>query len=228
MVKKLICILFCVIPCLGAMARDVEVIVIEETDSSTWIVVEDIEIGNGIIALETDSLQTAGQDKTDNTWSPKPKHGPGGVHFAWGAEVGSSIDMSGHDMSSIDFNASFGLSCGWFSFIGVGAGANIMVNNSNRTYPMFATIRTDFSKFVKFLFIDLRGGVALNYFDDDSHQTGAYVAPSLGFNLATGKTFRSYITLGYTYLGRHDITVEEETRALPSLSMATLRLGICF
>ena len=168
-------------------------------------------------------------NNTQSSWAPKPKLGPKGVHFAWGAEVGSTIDMSGNEMSSIDINAAFGLSYKWLSFAGIGAGANIMVSNSCHTYPIYAVLRTDFSKLVKVMFIDLRGGIALNYLDENICQTGGYISPSIGFNLASGATFRSYITVGYTYISRKDEVRPDET-ILPykSLSMATVRLGVAF
>lgn len=163
-----------------------------------------------------------------HNWVPSPKMGPTGLRFVWGAEFGATVDMSGNEMSSIDFNAAFGLGYKWLSFAGVGAGANIVINNSNRTYPIFALIRTDFSQLVKFLFLDLRGGVALNYLEGNSHQEGLYLSPSIGFNLATGRTFRSYLTLGYTYINRRDYTHHDDLIHLEPLSMASIRLGVAF
>lgn len=164
----------------------------------------------------------------ENAWQPKPKYSIERLRFAWGAEVGSTIDMSGHDMSSIDVNLSVGASYSWLSFAGIGAGANIVVSNSCRTYPIYVDLRTDFSKFVKFVFLDFRGGVALNYSENNMNQTGLYLSPSLGFNLASGTTFRSYITLGYTYIARHDVNNGDDIIPLRPLSMASLRLGIAF
>lgn len=163
-----------------------------------------------------------------SAWNPKLKMGPNGVHFAWGAEFGSTIDMSGHQMSSIDFNAAAGISYKWLSFAGIGVGANIVVSNSCRTYPVFVLLRTDFSKWVKLLFLDFRAGVALNYLEDNSHQAGAYISPSVGFNLATGKNFRSYLSLGYTYISRNDYNSGDNIIKCRPLSMATVRLGLSF
>ncbi|MDE6287363.1 MAG: hypothetical protein K2M00_01095 [Muribaculaceae bacterium] len=150
------------------------------------------------------------------------------TRFAWGAEAGSSIDLSGNDMSSIDFNATVGLSRGWISFLGAGVGADIMVSNSCRTYPMFALFRTDFSKRVKLLFMDVRVGAALNYLPNNVSQTTPYVSLNLGINLATGKTFRSYVLAGYTYIDRKDVTRDERVIPYEPLHLATIRLGIAF
>lgn len=150
------------------------------------------------------------------------------TRFAWGAEAGSSIDLSGNDMSSIDFNASVGFSRGWISFLGAGVGADIMVSNSCRTYPVFALFRTDFSRRVKLLFMDVRVGAALNYLPSNVSQTAPYVSLNLGINLATGKTFRSYVLAGYTYVGRKDVTRDERVTPYEPLQLATIRLGIAF
>ena len=166
--------------------------------------------------------------KDRSSWAPRPKVGPKGLRFAWGEEFGSTIDLSGHEMSSVDFNASAGISYDWINFAGIGVGANIMVANSSRTYPIYADIRTDFSQFVKLIFLDVRAGVALNYLEDDISQAGAYVSPSVGFNLASGTTFRSYITVGYTYISRKDVVRNDMTYHFTPLSMATVRLGIAF
>ena len=180
------------------------------------------------IVTKADSINAETQAGMSTSWANKPKMAPSRAHVAWGAEFSSTIDMSGNEMSSIDFNVFAGISYKWLSLFGVGAGADIMVSNSNRTYPIFAVFRTDFSKLVKVVFLDLRGGVALNFIEKHGRQTGAYASPSIGFNLATGANFRSYITVGYTYLARRDIVHGEEIIPNPSLSMATIRLGLAF
>lgn len=148
--------------------------------------------------------------------------------FTWGAECGSTIDMSAHDMSSVDFNASFGLRRNWLSFVGVGAGANVMVSGSYRSYPLFAVLRTDFSRFTRLLFMDVRAGVSVNYLDNNQSQTGAYASVALGVNLAKGRTFRSYILAGYAYYGRKDIVLEEVVMPYEPLHTAFIRLGVAF
>lgn len=150
------------------------------------------------------------------------------VHFAWGADFGSSIDLSAHDMSSIDFNAAFGIRYRWITFFGLGAGADIMVSNSCRTYPVFATFRTSFSPRPKIMFMDLRGGVALNYLPHNIQQTGAYVSAAVGFNLARSRKFTSYITAGYTLVTRSEVTNETGTQPYDNLNYAAIRLGVQF
>ena len=177
-------------------------------------------------SIAPDSIPTLLPVPTPYIKPPKPD--PVRVRFAWGAELASSIDLSGHDMSSIDFNAYFGLRYKWLSLAGVGAGVDIMVSNSCRTYPLFAVFRTDFSKYVKIAFLDVRGGVALNYLPNNVSQTAPYASASVGFNLARSPKFRSYILVGYTFVGRKDVVTEDRTVDYPSLSMASIRLGVAF
>lgn len=150
------------------------------------------------------------------------------THFCWGAEFGSGIDMSGNDMSSIDFNAGFGMRRSWISFLGIGAGANIMVSNSCRTYPLFVCFRPSWPKLTKLLFLDIRGGAALNYLPNNASQTTPYGAFAVGINLARGKSFNSYILCGYSFIDRNDVTVDERVTPYKPLHMAIVRLGIAF
>lgn len=161
-------------------------------------------------------------------WSAPLFPKSGRARFVWGAEFGSSVDMSGQDMTSIDINALFGMSCGWFTFIGVGAAADVTVSNSNRSYPVFVALQTDFSHFHRPLFLDLRGGMSVNCLPANATRKGAYGSASLGFRLATGEKFRSYLTAGYTYIGRDDFDTGEIIVGQKALQMVTVRFGVTF
>lgn len=177
-----------------------------------------------------DSVPTTAGSISDmpNSWKHKPRLGADGLRFAWGGEFGSSIDVSGNDMSSIDINLMAGIEYKWFKMAGVGVGADIMVSNSCKSYPIYFVLRTDFSSLNKFLFLDVRGGCSINYFEGKKHQTGLYLSPSIGFNLASGKTFKSYLTVGYTYNGNNNEFDDSETNRHKYLSLATIRLGVSF
>ena len=147
--------------------------------------------------------------------------------FAWGAGLVSNIDLSQHSMSSLGINAEVGLRWKWIRFAGVGFEGDFMMNNSSRTYPLYLNFKTDFCKSHKLLFMDLRGGLALNYLYD-RHSTQAYASGGVGITLARGKSFASHIVLAYTYLGQDKCFIGNFERKCPGISMATLRLGICF
>lgn len=150
--------------------------------------------------------------------------------FSWGAQIGGSIDMSAQNMSTIDFSATVGMRHAWVKMLGIGAGAHIMASNSCRTYPVFLAFRTDFSSTRRrLLFMDTRVGIANNTFPGDAHRTGAYTYAGLGINLATGHRFASFISVGYTYMQRGDLTYGDgEHHHLPHLHFASVALGVSF
>lgn len=149
-------------------------------------------------------------------------------HFTWGAEVGGAIDLTSNDMSTINLDAYFGYRNSWIEMLGVGAEVNMMVSNSVRAFPVYAMLRTDFSRQKKLLFMDLRAGVVINNINNSTEQTRAYVSPGLGINLAGSKTFQSYLILSYVYNGMQPFYRGKEYNDIDGLSMACLRLGIRF
>lgn len=148
--------------------------------------------------------------------------------FAWGADLGGGVDCSNHDMSTMGIGAQFGLQWQWIRFFGVGAEADIMVGDSSRTFPLTAIFRTDFSRTNRLLFMELRGGVALNYIDDDPQETVAYGSIGLGVTLAKSKSFSSHLIIGYTYNGRQNCYDGEVRRDCPGMSYASMRIGLSF
>ncbi|MDE6051077.1 MAG: hypothetical protein K2G08_05280 [Paramuribaculum sp.] len=149
-------------------------------------------------------------------------------HFAWVAEIGGGIDLTSHDMSSINLDAYLGYRNSWIDVLGIGAEVDMMVNNSVRSFPVYALFRTGFSRRPTLLFMDLRAGVVFNNVNNSSQQTGAYVSPGIGVNLAGGKTFQSYVTLSYVYNGMKPFDLGDRYVNIDPLSMACVRLGIRF
>ncbi len=150
------------------------------------------------------------------------------VKFAWGANLSGNVDMSDHDLSALGLNAEFGFRWKAIRFLGIGAEGIMMVNGSNRCYPLYVNFRTDFSQRERLVFLDLRGGASLNYFNDSSSETGAYFSGGVGITLATGKTFSSHIIMAYTYLGQEKCYIGDYERNCAGISMVTLRLGVSF
>lgn len=149
--------------------------------------------------------------------------------FAWEAEAGSSIDMSGNDMSSLDIGASFGYKRGPIKFIGAGASMNVMVNNSARSFPIYLGFKTNFRQRPSLVFLDLRGGVSLNYLPNDYQQNGFYGMVGLGVNLAQGKKFSSYLVLAYTYKQFENIETSSGSYIkLDDIHTASVKLGVTF
>ncbi len=171
-----------------------------------------------IFSLNIGAMAQSHSEQVSSGWS----------RFVWGAEVGGAIDMTSSDMSTINLDAYFGYRNSWIDILGIGAEVNMMVNNSVRAFPVYAMFRTDFCRKRQLLFMDLRAGVAFNNMSYGSQQTSVYVSPGIGINLASGKTFNSYITLSYVYNGIEPFMKDNRKCDLDGLSMACLRLGINF
>lgn len=173
-----------------------------------------------IILLALTALCAGAQEPTDSKQ---------GVKFESAVELAGNVDMTRNDMSSVSFNAALGISTVAVPMLGVGVGVNVPVSNSSRSIPIFALIRTNFSQRLTLCFLDLRGGMSINYLENDNRQTGAYFSGGVGFNLARSSSFQSYLIVGYSFYERKDYTGSDDQQvALPSLHMATIRLGISF
>jgi hypothetical protein len=165
-------------------------------------------------------IAASAQSKDNNTARP--------LRFAWGANFTGGVELSEHNMSTIGINGEFGLQYRWIRFVGASAEGNIVIGNSSRVYPISAVFRTDFSNTQKLLFMDLRGGVALLYHEDDSQENTPYASAGLGVTLAHGKTYSSHIIIGYSYVGQETCTFGERLRKCPGISYVTMRLGLAF
>lgn len=151
------------------------------------------------------------------------------VKFGWGASLTSSVDMTSSDMSCIGIDAYFGMSTAAVNILGFGTGMNVPVSNSMRSIPIYFIARTSFVPRPALCFLDLRGGMALNYLPvGDRHQTGSYGSVGLGIRLAANRKFQSHLIVGYSYYGRKPYENDEEIINLKDLHMATIRLGVSF
>lgn len=147
--------------------------------------------------------------------------------FAWGAEIGTGIDMGSDDMSSLNLGAYVGCSAPWISLAAVGVGIDNYMSHSWTSYPVYALIRTSFSPKPRLLFGELRAGLSVNQVNGMSDATGLYLRPGIGFQLATGKKFRSYLMLSYLYNSISFPSPKRET-TIHGLNQAVITLGISF
>lgn len=149
-------------------------------------------------------------------------------HFAWGADLASSIDMTGQNLTSIDMSGCFGYKSSYIRFIGVGASIKMMVSNSSRSYPIYMMFRSSFTEKPSLLFLDMKAGYAFTDLQNASNQQGFYGSVGLGITLAKGKTFSSHIIAAYEILPLNDVTIGENTYQLRALQSASIKLGVNF
>ena len=149
-------------------------------------------------------------------------------HFAWGIDLGAAIDMTSNDMSFIDIHANLGYRNDWMRFAGIGAGINMMLSNSSRSYPVYAMARTSFSSRPQLSFLEAKVGCAFNSIDSYSSQTDFYGSLGWGITLASSRTFTSHIVLSYVFMPLHDVTTDTGVQHMPDLHYAALKIGASF
>ncbi len=174
----------------------------------------------------SEAIENARANKYErHTKSPsftKPKNTDN--RFTWGADAGSSVDMSATGMSAIDLSINLGYKASYVRFLGLGAGITSMIENSSRIYPVYALFRSSFSRRPRFCFLDLRAGAAVCNINDISTQVNFYGSLGLGITLAHSRRFSSHIVLAYTF-----VPLSGEARhQFDNFHFATLRLGVAF
>lgn len=172
-----------------------------------------------LIALLTAAVSQAADNTADES--------TGKGRFVWGAEIGPAIDLCGDDMSTIDIGAHFGYHNDFIDIVGVGAEIDMMMSNSSRMFPIYAIFRSSFSKKKRLVFADVRVGCAVaNAFGQHS-QTVLYASPGIGFNLAGGKKFQSYMTLSYVYSGMTFPAMRSD-HEVTGVNQMVLKIGVTF
>ncbi|MCM1521221.1 MAG: hypothetical protein NC039_01050 [Muribaculaceae bacterium] len=147
--------------------------------------------------------------------------------FAWGVEVGPGIDMGGDDMSTLNIHAALGYRNSWLKIAGVGAGIDMMMSNSCRSYPIYAIARTSFSSKPKLIFADMRIGVSYNQATGIPDRTNFYIQPGVGIELARGHSFSSYLLLSYSYNAMTFYGDKQDT-LIKGLNRSTITIGVTF
>lgn len=154
--------------------------------------------------------------------------GLSGSHFTWGGEVGASIDLSGYDTSTFNIDAILGYKNNYFRTIGAGLGIHRSFGSGDTYVPVYAVLRTSFSKRPRLFFITFKAGYSFNTmgdsptFGDTNAQLGA------GINLAMSRRFQSHIILAYEFRHfdrRHKYVLNDKTE---NVSFATLSFGVNF
>lgn len=181
--------------------------------------------------ITVDKPAPASEESVKPDFLPRKERIKYPFQFAWGAELGGSIDMTGSDMASFNFGLHVGVRYRWIKFLGVGLSYNIMTANSCRHMPIFAELRTDFSSRPRLLFFDIKGGVSVNSLPENISRTGGYIFTGIGCNLAKSKNFSSYLLLGYSFVNKGNLVIPADS-SLPmhtdDISYATVSLGVTF
>ena len=149
-------------------------------------------------------------------------------HFAWGIDVGSSIDLSGNDLSSIDISAYFGYKNAILRTLGIGVDLRNSLGNSHTMIPVYAMLRTNFSSSVTLCFADIRSGYSFNTLNTADKSNGLFLSAGLGFNLYTSASVKSHIILSYSF---NELKPDDSLgfpRFTHSLSAMSVKIGVNF
>lgn len=191
----------------------------------------------GFISLFPQSLtasesQDSGNEQNELQSNTISNNGSAESHvrsnFAWGVDVGSSIDMSGYDLSTFDVNLMMGYKNSLFRIIGIGAGINRAFGNGSTFIPLYFVVRTSFRKRPSLLFMHLKAGYSLNTIRESATQGDIKVSLGLGINLAVSHKFMSHIILSCGVRHFSDKHLEALDFSVENIYLAQLSFGINF
>lgn len=149
-------------------------------------------------------------------------------HFAWGVEIGTSIDVSGYDSSTLNGDVLIGYRNDLFNLLGVGIGIHHAMGSGDNYIPLYATLRTSFSKVPKLFFMSVKFGYSFNTIGDADTFGDTNASLGGGINLGKSRKFRSYLMLAYEF--RHFNKKHREIVSIENqnISMMSLTLGFNF
>lgn len=149
-------------------------------------------------------------------------------HFTWGIDAGTSVDLRGYDMSTVDLDVMIGYKSRFIRTVGIGAGIHRSFGKHNTFYPVYVVLRTSFRSKPSLFFFNMRAGYSFATLNSGATRGGVTAAVGVGINLAMSKRFQSHILLSYCYYhingnSRHEID-------LPSkyVDLARISFGVNF
>ncbi len=150
------------------------------------------------------------------------------THFTWGAELGSSIDLGGNDMSSFDCSVVMGYKNSAIRLAGLSVGLRRSFGSRNTFIPLMAVLRTSFRSKPSLFFMHLEAGYSFNSIAN-SHVRGDYGGSlGLGINLSRSSKFMTHIIIAYGFQ-HFDVKHREEAGLkTENVPLAQLSFGINF
>lgn len=149
-------------------------------------------------------------------------------HFTWGAEFGSSIDMSARNMSTFDIDVNIGYKNAYIKVAGIGAGLHRGISSGLNFIPVYALIRTSFRKQPSLFFLNALAGYSFNRIPGSNVHGDIIASLGCGINLTQSRHAKSFIILSAAsryFDKKHEELTGIDTR---SIVMARLQIGINF
>lgn len=155
--------------------------------------------GNAEDQVTSVSLQMPDNTSERESLFPERSRSLAFSNFTWGAEAGSSLDLTSHDLSSFDLDVLFGYKNSYIKMAGIGAGIHRSIHTGNNFIPVYAVIRTNFRRTPSLLFLNLQGGYSFNSFSSSGTVGDFYGALGVGINLQQTNTSKTYVILSGAY-----------------------------
>lgn len=146
--------------------------------------------------------------------------------IGFGVELGSSIDMSGHDQSTIDLDIVTGYRNRALQLIGLGSGIHRALGSRNTFIPVYFVCRTSFVSRPTLCFMHFKAGYSFNTVGKSPTFGGTNASIGLGFNLSCSRNFTSHIILSYGF--RHFNSSTKNPLETDNVSLAQLTFGLLF
>lgn len=151
-----------------------------------------------------------------------------GRHFTWGADMGSSVDLSGHNLTTVDLNINFGYASPAIQILGVSMGLHRAFGSGNTFVPVCGILRTSFRSKPSRFFFNLKAGYSFNTIQDDNFKGGFQLSTGLGIILQRSRKIQSHIILGYGFYHINHNQAQNLTFDVNHVDYAQIAIGVSF
>lgn len=151
------------------------------------------------IAVSDSVPAVAPADDGPGVLFPGKSHSLAFSHFTWGAEVGSSLDLTSNDLSTFDVDVVLGYKNPYIKLAGIGAGIHRSIHSGNNFIPVYAVLRTSFRRKPSLFFLNLQAGYSFNSISDAGTVGDFTGALGVGINLQQTSVAKSYVILSGAY-----------------------------
>ncbi len=167
-------------------------------------------------------LLAAGATPADSIKAESPRH------VLITTELGSSIDLGSHDMSTFDIDLAAAYTNPFIRAAGIGIGVHRSFGTSNTFIPIYALFQSSFRTKPSLFFFSLKVGYSFSTVGSSAMYGDTSAMAGVGINLMTRKNFRSHIILGFGYRHynrKHQSAISLDTQ---NVGLANLAFGISF
>lgn len=180
------------------------------------------------VIADRDSVLTGKSDDPQGSLFPSKNRNLAFTHFTWGAEAGSSLDLTSHNLSTFDVDVLLGYKNSFFKMAGAGAGIHRSVTSGNYFIPVYGVLRTSFRNKPSLFFMNLQAGYSFNSVGDSKTIGDFYGAVGVGINLQQTRTAKSYVILSASYQHFNENNKEKTSIDKSYIFFGRLVIGVNF